>query len=176
MADSSGRETEEKEEDALRHWHSENSVNDAADEAVLESHFFAKEAKNLTARTSAPVLGRMKKLVTQITSLRSSLPEGIYIRHCRSRLDVMKVLITGPKGTPYELGLFEFDSFARRASRHRHLSCSSAPLATALSGSIRTSMSAVKVRKARSLPLPLGAGFKNDKKMKNEIKNREMRN
>ncbi len=53
----------------------------------------------------------MKKLVTQVASLRTSLPEGIYVRHCSSRLDVMKVLIMGPGGTPYEHGLFEFDLF-----------------------------------------------------------------
>ncbi|KAH8890245.1 UBC-like protein, partial [Thozetella sp. PMI_491] len=53
----------------------------------------------------------MKKLVTQVSGLRTSLPDGIYVRHCSSRLDVMKVLITGPEGTPYENGLFEFDLF-----------------------------------------------------------------
>lgn len=55
--------------------------------------------------------GRMKKLVAQIANLRTSLPEGIWVRHGSSRLDVMKVLMVGPKGTPYEHGLFEFDLF-----------------------------------------------------------------
>ncbi|OIW29342.1 UBC-like protein [Coniochaeta ligniaria NRRL 30616] len=53
----------------------------------------------------------MKKLVAQIANLRTSLPEGIWVRHGSSRLDVMKVLMVGPKGTPYEHGLFEFDLF-----------------------------------------------------------------
>jgi baculoviral IAP repeat-containing protein 6 len=46
-----------------------------------------------------------------LSSLNTGLPEGIYVRTADSRLDVMKVLIIGPVGTPYEHGLFEFDLF-----------------------------------------------------------------
>ncbi len=53
----------------------------------------------------------MKRLITEVTTLRSSLPEGIFVRHGESRMDIMKVLIAGPKDTPYEGGLFEFDLF-----------------------------------------------------------------
>ncbi|KAK0619171.1 ubiquitin-conjugating enzyme/RWD-like protein, partial [Immersiella caudata] len=53
----------------------------------------------------------MKALVKQIATLRTSLPDGIYVRHGSSRLDIMKVLIVGPNGTPYENGLFEFDMY-----------------------------------------------------------------
>jgi baculoviral IAP repeat-containing protein 6 len=56
----------------------------------------------------------MKKLVMQIASLRTDLPDGIYVRHGASRLDVMKVLIMGPENTPYEHGLFEFDLFCTK--------------------------------------------------------------
>ncbi len=51
----------------------------------------------------------MKKLITDINTMRMSLPEGIFIRHGSSRMDMMKALIVGPAGTPYEGGLFEFD-------------------------------------------------------------------
>lgn len=53
--------------------------------------------------------GRMKRIMQEISRLHTSLPEGIFVRHGSSRPDVMKVIIIGPKGTPYENGLFEFD-------------------------------------------------------------------
>ncbi|KAF1814239.1 UBC-like protein, partial [Eremomyces bilateralis CBS 781.70] len=51
----------------------------------------------------------MKRLMTELTTLRSSLPEGIYLRYCSGHLGKMKAIIVGPSGTPYEGGLFEFD-------------------------------------------------------------------
>jgi baculoviral IAP repeat-containing protein 6 len=47
----------------------------------------------------------------EIASLSTSLPAGIYVRVDENRPDVIKALITGPQGTPYENGLFEFDFF-----------------------------------------------------------------
>lgn len=41
--------------------------------------------------------------------LRSSLPFGVWVRSFEDRLDLMSVLIEGPKNTPYEDGLFAFD-------------------------------------------------------------------
>ena len=46
-----------------------------------------------------------------VTSFQSALPPGIYVRYGCSRLDVMKFLIIGPNGTPYENGIFEFDLY-----------------------------------------------------------------
>ena len=94
---------------AREKWHREHSVDEVTDETLLELHTHASLANSLG--NSGQTLGRMKKLVTQVASLKTSLPEGIYVRHCSSRLDVMKVLIMGPRGTPYEHGLFEFDLF-----------------------------------------------------------------
>ncbi|KAF2769439.1 UBC-like protein [Teratosphaeria nubilosa] len=51
----------------------------------------------------------MKALLRDINILKTSLPPGIFVRHCESRLDIMKVLIVGPKDTPYANALFEFD-------------------------------------------------------------------
>jgi len=76
---------------------------------LLHCFAFERAARELNAATAAK--GRMKKLVTQVAYLRTSLPEGIWVRHGSSRLDVIKVLMIGPKGTPYEDGLFEFDMF-----------------------------------------------------------------
>lgn len=41
--------------------------------------------------------------------LRSSLPDGVWVRAFEDRLDLLSVLIRGPKYTPYEDGLFAFD-------------------------------------------------------------------
>ncbi|KAK0720226.1 hypothetical protein B0H67DRAFT_179874 [Lasiosphaeris hirsuta] len=90
-------------------WHRENCVLDVPDETIFESFYFANKAREMD--NLKPIKGRMKKLVTQIASLRVDLPEGIYVRHGSSRIDIMKVLIVGPSDTPYEHGLFEFDLF-----------------------------------------------------------------
>ena len=50
----------------------------------------------------------MKRLLKEIASLESALPEGIFVRYGESRPDLMKVMIIGPEDTPYENGLFEF--------------------------------------------------------------------
>jgi hypothetical protein len=76
-----------------------------ADTAIMATHKFGANAKALSgART-----GRFKRLITEITTLKTGLPNGIYVRYAESRPDVLKALIVGPVGTPYENGLFEFD-------------------------------------------------------------------
>ncbi|KAI0598953.1 ubiquitin-conjugating enzyme/RWD-like protein [Biscogniauxia sp. FL1348] len=93
----------------LAEWHRENGVKEAADDDLLSNFTFAHEARAIA--NSEPRPGRMKRLVTELSTLRTSLPEGIYICHGSSRLDIMKVLIIGPKATPYEHGFFQFDLF-----------------------------------------------------------------
>ncbi|KAM7196706.1 hypothetical protein V8F33_006046 [Rhypophila sp. PSN 637] len=90
-------------------WHAEHRVEEIPDDEFWPNFYYAKEAKSLSDGSVSK--GRMKKLITQLSSLRNSLPEGIYVRHASSRLDVMKILFVGPSGTPYEGGLFEFDMF-----------------------------------------------------------------
>lgn len=62
-------------------------------------------------RTGKPNPGRMKHLLAEIVTLKTSLPPGIFVRHEMSRLDIIKVLIIGPQGTPYQNGAFEFDFY-----------------------------------------------------------------
>ncbi|KAK3116496.1 glycylpeptide N-tetradecanoyltransferase [Teratosphaeriaceae sp. CCFEE 6253] len=88
-------------------WQAELAVLELPDQEILSQHYYGQEA--LRAYNSAP--GRMKSLSLQLSTLMTSLPPGIFVRHCASRLDIMKVLIVGPRGTPYENGLFEFDLF-----------------------------------------------------------------
>ncbi|KAK1063515.1 hypothetical protein LTR74_009399 [Friedmanniomyces endolithicus] len=88
-------------------WQSDLAVLELPDEEIMSRHSYGQVARN--AHNLAP--NRMKSLSLQLSNLMTSLPPGIFIRHCASRLDVMKILIIGPKGTPYENGLFEFDLF-----------------------------------------------------------------
>ncbi|KAL8804570.1 MAG: hypothetical protein Q9182_002485 [Xanthomendoza sp. 2 TL-2023] len=73
--------------------------------------------------------GRMARLVTETSEMTTSLPDNVFVMIDEVRPDIMKVrwpsyksgaslmhlltdvqaLIIGPKGTPYEGGLFEFD-------------------------------------------------------------------
>ncbi|KAH9884260.1 hypothetical protein F4778DRAFT_763588, partial [Xylariomycetidae sp. FL2044] len=91
----------------LSQWHRENCVGEVDDDALLQNFKYQKQARS----ASGPQMGRMKRLITEISTLQSSLPEGIYVRHGSSRLDTMKVLIIGPRDTPYAHGFFEFDLF-----------------------------------------------------------------
>jgi baculoviral IAP repeat-containing protein 6 len=51
----------------------------------------------------------MKRIITEITNLKTGLPPGIFVKFASSRVNMMKIMIVGPSGTPYEYGLFEFD-------------------------------------------------------------------
>ncbi|KAI1653968.1 hypothetical protein F4813DRAFT_237686 [Daldinia decipiens] len=102
--------TEDKSDINFSEWHRENCVREVPDDAVLRNFAYAREANREPPLLSG-ARGRMKRLITEITTLLSSLPEGIFICHGSSRLDIMKVLIIGPRDTPYEHGLFEFDLY-----------------------------------------------------------------
>lgn len=88
-------------------WQKELAILDVPDADILSVHYSSKDATN--CKPAKP--GRMRALVKEMTNLRTSLPPGIFVRYGESRLDVLKVLIVGPKRTPYENGLFEFDIF-----------------------------------------------------------------
>lgn len=87
-------------------WHRANCVKDIPDEKLLVGYHF-KDATSFDAGSQAR--SRIKKILTQVTSLSADLPEGIFVRYGESRPDLLKILIVGPEDTPYEHGLFEFD-------------------------------------------------------------------
>lgn len=95
-------------QEEISQWHRENCVDEVPDSVFSQNFYFWKDA---SANQGTSPKGRMKSLMTDLAILQTSLPEGIYVRHGASRLDMMKILIVGPKGTPYEGGLFEFDLF-----------------------------------------------------------------
>ena len=51
---------------------------------------------------------RIKRLVTEASEMSTSLPPNIFVKVDDVRPDVMKCLIVGAEGTPYECGLFEY--------------------------------------------------------------------
>lgn len=94
-------------------WHRAHCLKEVPDEDMFAASSFASNARALQDGAQQP--GRMRALLTQIASLSTDLPEGIYIRHGEQRPDVLKALIIGPAGTPYEHGLFEFDIYCGKA-------------------------------------------------------------
>ncbi|CAK4031407.1 Hypothetical predicted protein [Lecanosticta acicola] len=87
-------------------WHKQLAILDVPDDLIMRSHKLAAKPDQGTLNS---VPGRMKRIMKDLAGLKASLPDGIFVRHCTSRPDIMKVLIVGPQGTPYENGLFEFD-------------------------------------------------------------------
>ncbi|KAF8456715.1 hypothetical protein BGX38DRAFT_1266455 [Terfezia claveryi] len=76
--------------------------------AILEDSIPADHAFANTPPThmDSAFLRRVNK---EQNILQTSLPEGILVRAWESRLDLLRVLIIGPRNTPYELAPFVFD-------------------------------------------------------------------
>ena len=72
------------------------------EESVPSNHYFINYRSNLTAT-------KMRRIVKEFSILRDSLPEGVFARSWDTRIDLLRVLIIGPVGTPYELCPFVFD-------------------------------------------------------------------
>ncbi|XP_073817547.1 BIR repeat containing ubiquitin-conjugating enzyme isoform X2 [Musca autumnalis] len=76
------------------------------------SHHFEKMVRMAGDRYHP---SRVKRLAQEAVTLSTSLPlsfsSSVFVRCDTDRLDVMKVLITGPADTPYANGCFEFDVF-----------------------------------------------------------------
>ena len=72
------------------------------EESPPADHHFIDSPSNLVA----PVLRRIMK---EHRIMNSSLPEGVFVQTWESRLDLLRVLIVGPRDTPYELAPFIFD-------------------------------------------------------------------
>ncbi|KAJ4384205.1 hypothetical protein N0V86_001052 [Didymella sp. IMI 355093] len=83
------------------------AISDVTDRQICTSHAFSTQAQ--AQFRSAP--GRLKRLVSEINILKTSLPPGVFVRHGESRLDVIKFVIIGPEGSPYENGIWEFDMY-----------------------------------------------------------------
>ncbi len=65
-------------------------------------HHFIGSGRPLTADL-------MRRIMREHKIMRSSLPDGIFVRTWESRLDLLRVLIVGPFDTPYEFAPFVVD-------------------------------------------------------------------
>ncbi|KAK2750352.1 hypothetical protein FQN57_003832 [Myotisia sp. PD_48] len=87
-------------------FHQEHGV--LRDENVVsQDHAYYNEAMRMTYSRK----GRMKRLVTEVANMVTSLPAGIFVKVGDSRPDVMRCLIMGPPDSPYGYALFDFDLF-----------------------------------------------------------------
>ncbi|GAB1739636.1 hypothetical protein NU219Hw_g4582t1 [Hortaea werneckii] len=86
--------------------HEEVGVMEMPDDVLLATSFYHNQARRMVGRSPA---ARMRALISEIARLKTCLPPGIFVRYGDSRMDVMKILIVGPRGSPYENGLWEFD-------------------------------------------------------------------
>lgn len=77
------------------------------DTVLLANYAYKDEALSMPASSKS----RIQSLIKHMDQLKKDPIPGIFVRHGGSRLDVMKIMIAGPQGTPYESGLFEFDLF-----------------------------------------------------------------
>jgi len=67
------------------------------------NHYFRNETEAAPGRNFITIVYK------EWDNLKKNLPEGIYVRGYESRMDLMKIGIIGPRGTPYYLGLYMFD-------------------------------------------------------------------
>ncbi|KAI6191419.1 putative ubiquitin-conjugating enzyme protein 17 [Aphelenchoides bicaudatus] len=90
-----------------------NKIVDATGKPVY-NFAFKKELRSVNP--FAPSLkDRTKRIAKELASIHSSLPlnasNSIFVCMDESRIDVLKILISGPDDSPYANGLFEFDVF-----------------------------------------------------------------
>ncbi|XP_059157271.1 baculoviral IAP repeat-containing protein 6-like isoform X2 [Physella acuta] len=81
----------------------------------LKFHVSHHYESNVKATGTVTNVSRTRRLAQEAVTLSTSLPlafsSSVFVRCDEERLDVMKVLITGPSDTPYANGCFEFDVF-----------------------------------------------------------------
>ncbi|XP_056423373.1 baculoviral IAP repeat-containing protein 6 isoform X3 [Hyla sarda] len=76
------------------------------------NYHYMSQVKNASDANSAARARRLaQEAVTLSTSLPLSSSSSVFVRCDEERLDIMKVLITGPADTPYANGCFEFDIY-----------------------------------------------------------------
>ena len=77
---------------------------------------YTKHAHAASIRTAgAPNRSKLMRVAKEISALSTSLPlaasTSVFLRVDSQRMDIIRVMITGPEDTPYENGCFLFDIF-----------------------------------------------------------------
>lgn len=73
-------------------------------EAPPTDHHYVSRSYSFTSTT-------MRRIIKEHQIMQSSLPEGVFVRAWEGRLDMLRVLIIGPKETPYELAPILIDFY-----------------------------------------------------------------
>ncbi|KAK4874199.1 hypothetical protein RN001_013559 [Aquatica leii] len=81
----------------------ENEVYCLLDEVHFSHRFYSSKFEPTDRQTFYKAVQKEFKL------LKESLPPGVWVRSYANRMDLLSVMIEGPKKTPYEDGLFLFD-------------------------------------------------------------------
>ncbi|KAI9845795.1 MAG: hypothetical protein M1838_001533 [Thelocarpon superellum] len=77
-------------------------------EDVSKRHWYRRKFDAMHASPK----GRIPYILKDVSTMATSLPEGIFVKASSELPGVMKALIVGPDDTPSEGALFEFDIFA----------------------------------------------------------------
>ncbi|CCG81721.1 putative Ubiquitin-conjugating enzyme [Taphrina deformans PYCC 5710] len=103
-----------------------SEVADAAKPVVLRAEFFPASKEDFASFTVLELeptdhafvnelLNRrsqaLKRIAHEYKALATSLPPGILVRSFESRMDLLRVVILGPSGTPYEYAPMLFDFY-----------------------------------------------------------------
>lgn len=94
-----------------QHAHYRQSLRPLAFEFVgeLSGHSFLNKANRCISST------QRQKILKELTTFKTALPvedgSSIFIRAMESRMDLLRVMITGPSKTPYSCGCFCFDIY-----------------------------------------------------------------
>ncbi|KAK6180714.1 hypothetical protein SNE40_008714 [Patella caerulea] len=78
---------------------------------IVPHHFESNVKSSGEANNASRTRRLAQEAVTLSTSLPLSASSSVFVRCDEDRLDIMKVLITGPADTPYANGCFEFDVY-----------------------------------------------------------------
>ncbi|KAK3576772.1 hypothetical protein CHS0354_014586 [Potamilus streckersoni] len=82
---------------------------------TIRFHVHHHYENNVKAAGDIKNPARIRRLAQEAVTLSTSLPlsvsSSVFVRCDEDRLDIMKVLITGPEDTPYANGCFEFDVY-----------------------------------------------------------------
>ncbi|KAL8710907.1 MAG: hypothetical protein Q9225_007204 [Loekoesia sp. 1 TL-2023] len=95
-------QTEPSPEDASRSTITSGPASFAILEGSSSKHTFAAQPGRKPGKW-------LKAVFREHQIMRSSLPEGVYVRTWEASMELIRVLIVGPSGTPYALAPFLFD-------------------------------------------------------------------
>ena len=79
----------------------------------LPNHYFAKTTKNYSSDSHTMSSTQRKRILRELTTYQTTLPieygSSIFVRTMESRMDLLRVMISGPSDSPYSCGCFFFD-------------------------------------------------------------------